>query len=113
MPASMKDRKRGETIARVTAIATTATSVLIAMRRRITTRGWATEISIAGISRQRLSMATMPRIPTTITIATTVIAIGIEIGIGTTTEIGTEIGIVTAMRIETTIGGAATGIAMG
>src|ERR1051326_3392395 len=91
----MKDRRKGATIARATGIATTATLALIAMRRRITTRGSATEIFIAGISKRRLSMGTMPRIQTTTTIAT------IEIVIETTIVIAIETAI--AIGIETTI----------
>jgi hypothetical protein len=92
----MKDRRKGETIARATVIATSTTLALIAMRRRITIRGSATEISIVGISRQRLNTGTMPRIQTHTTIATTVveivtmIEIEIEIAIATAIGIGIE-----------------------
>src|SRR5205807_2028753 len=117
----MKDRRKGETIARATVIATTTILALIAMRRRITIRGSAAEISIVGISRQRLNMGTMPRIQADTTTTTTgigigtvtMIAIGIETTIVTATAIGSGIGIGIAIGIETTIATVATGIATG
>src|ERR1041384_1827808 len=103
----MKDRRKGETIARATAIATTATLALIAMRPRITTRGSATETCIVGISKWRLNTVTTPRIPTTTTIAITVIGTAIEIVI--VIVIATATGIEIEIEIETIIAVVATG----
>src|SRR5437588_11679182 len=115
MPASMKDRRKDEAIALATDIATMMNSAPTETRPRITIRGSAAEISIVGISRQRLNMDTRLRIRMDTTTTTTATGIGTVTMIEVVTEIVTETAIVTEIAIvtATTIAAVAIGIVMG